>query len=196
MVVKKAERQLSNSIIYKEVKVTEKDLLDLVDKSNKIFTNLERRKIIQDKEKLYFKFNFKKGTNVGNLYLLLNIHKSLTKVPGRPVILNSGMSTQKISEFLNHHLHSLMKQGESYMKDTGDFLRKLMRVEEIPKGAIVVTSDVVGLYPRIPRERGLEVFQKQYDKFKDKMVASEDIIKMADFALKNNILEVDVKFYQ
>ena len=39
-----------------------------------------------------------------------------------------------------------MKQGESYIKDTGDFLEKLKRVGEIPKGAILVTADVVGLY--------------------------------------------------
>ena len=35
--LKEAERQLSDSSIYKEVKVIEKDLVDLVDKSNKIF---------------------------------------------------------------------------------------------------------------------------------------------------------------
>ena len=50
-----------------------------------------------------------------------------------------------------------MKQGESYIKDTGDFLEKLKRVGEIPKGAILVRADVVGLYPSIPHDRGLEV---------------------------------------
>ena len=58
--LKEAERQLSDSSIYKEVKVTGKDLVDLVDKSNKIFVDLERKNIIQEKEKNYFKFNFKK----------------------------------------------------------------------------------------------------------------------------------------
>ena len=68
--LKEAERQLSDSSIYKEVKVTEKDLVDLVDKSNKIFVDLERRNIIQEKEKNYFKLNFKKATNVGKFYVL------------------------------------------------------------------------------------------------------------------------------
>ena len=58
-----------------QLKVTEKDLVDLVDKSNKIFANLERRNI-QEKEKNYFKFNFKKATNVGKFYLLPKIYKS------------------------------------------------------------------------------------------------------------------------
>ena len=185
--LKETERQLSDSSIYKEVKVTEKDLVDLVDKSNKIFVDLERRNIIQEKEKNYFKFNFKKATNVGKFYLLPKIHKSLSKVPGRPVTSNCGMSTEKISKFLDHHLQSLIKQGESYIKDTGDFLEKLKRVEEIPEGAILVTVDVAGLYPSIPHGGGLEFLRKQYDKFKDKIVPTKDIIKMADFVLKNNL---------
>ena len=49
--LKEAERQLSDSSICKEAIVTEKDLVDLVDKSRKIFANLERIKIIQEKEK-------------------------------------------------------------------------------------------------------------------------------------------------
>ena len=107
--LKEAERQLSDSSVYKEVKVTEKDLVDLVDKSNKIFANLERRNIIQEKEKNYFKFNSKEATSVGKFYLLPKIHKSLSKVPGPPVISNCWMPTEKITEFLDHHLKPLMR---------------------------------------------------------------------------------------
>ena len=67
--LKEAKQQLSDSSIYKEVQVTEEYLVDLVDKSNKIFVDLERESIIQ---KSYFKFNFKKATNVGKFYLLPN----------------------------------------------------------------------------------------------------------------------------
>ena len=71
------------------------------------------------------------------------------------------MPTEKILEFLDHHLQPLMKQGKSYKKDTGDFLEKLKAIEEIPKRAIIVVVDVVGLYPSIPHDWGLEVLQKQ-----------------------------------
>ena len=40
-----------------------------------------------------------------------------------------------------------LKQDELYIKDNGDFLKKLKAVEEIPKRAILVTVDVVGLCP-------------------------------------------------
>ena len=87
-------------------------------------------------------------------------------------------------------------KGESYIKDPGDFLEKLKRVERIPKGAMLATTDVVGLYPSIPHDEGLETLRKQYDKFKDKVVPTEDIIKMANLVLKNNLFESDCKFYQ
>ena len=89
-----------------------------------------------------------------------------------------------------------MKQGESYIKDTGDFLEKLKRLGEIPKGAILVIADVVGLCPSIPHDGGLEVLRKQFDKLKEKIVPTEGIIKMVGFVLKNNPFESDCKFYQ
>ena len=105
------------------------------------------------------------------------------------------MPTEKNSEFLDHHLKPLMK-GQSYIKDPGDFFEKLKRVERIPKGAMLSTTDVVGLYPSISHDGGLEILRKQYDKFKDKVIPTEDIIKMANLVLKNKHFESDCKFYQ
>ena len=50
------------------------------------------------------------------------------------------MPTEKISKFLDHHLQPLMKQSESHIKDTGDFLEILKKVKEIPKGDYVETE--------------------------------------------------------
>ena len=69
--------------------------------------------------------NFKKATNSGKFYLLSKFNKSLSKVPGRPVISNCGMPKEKISKFLDLHLQPLMRRGEWYIKDTGDFIEKM-----------------------------------------------------------------------
>ena len=53
-----------------------------------------------------------------------------------------------------------MKQGESYIRDTGDFLAKLKAAAEVPKGAILVTADVVGLYPSISHGEGFDILKK------------------------------------
>ena len=104
--------------------------------------------------------------------------------------------TEKVSEFLDHQLQPIMKQGNSYVKDTGDFLEKLRAIGEIPKGAILVTADVVRLYASIPHNEGLKVLRNQYDKSIDKIVTTEDIIKMTEFFLKNNLIEFNSKSHK
>ena len=59
-----------------------------------------------------------------------------------------------------------------------------------------MTADVVGLYPSIPRSEGLDILKKQYENYPNKKVSTEDIVKMADFVLKNNLFEFDSKFYK
>ena len=62
-------------------------------------------------ESNYFRFNFLKETNLVKCYLLPKMHKGLWKVPGRPLISNCGTPTEKVSNFLDHHLQPMMKQG-------------------------------------------------------------------------------------
>lgn len=89
----------------------------------------------------------------GRFYLLPKLHKK--GCPGRPVISGCNTPTEKISAFVDHHLKPLVTSVPSYIKDTNDFLRKLIDIGTIPKEAILVTIDVVGLYPHIPHDEGL-----------------------------------------
>ena len=86
-------------------------LYQLVDCSNRFFKNLKMKGHIMEKELKYFSYEFKKSCNLGKLYLLLKIHKSLENVPGRPVISNCGTPTEKVSEFLDHHHPSIPHQA-------------------------------------------------------------------------------------
>ena len=70
--------------------------------------------------------------------------------PGRPVISNCRVPTEKASEFLDYHLKPVMQRSWSYIKDSGDFIEKIKRISNIPDDAILVTADVVGLHPSIP----------------------------------------------
>ena len=54
---------------------------------------------------------------------------------------------------------------------------------------MLVTADVVGLYPSIPHNEGLEVLKKQLDNFYEKSIPTEGLVKMAEFDLKNNNFE-------
>ena len=57
--LKEAERQLSDEKIYEEITITEKDQVELVEKSNDLFSNLRRKNVITENENSYFRFNLK-----------------------------------------------------------------------------------------------------------------------------------------
>ena len=167
-----------------------------MEKSNQMSKKLLSKQNISSKEFKYFSYNYKKSTNLAKLYLLPKIHKRLENVPGRPVISNCGTPTEKVSEFLDYHLKPTMQSGNSYIKDTSDFLRKLNNLGKLPKNAILVTADVVGLYPSISHADGLEALLAKLEERKDKSIDTEDLLQMARFVLRNNFFEFDSKIKQ
>ena len=154
-------------------------LSQLTEKINKFFKRLYNNKLISEKELKYFSYNFKNTSCLGKMYLLPKTHKRLNDVPGRPVISNCDTPTEKLSEFLYHHLQPIMKAGKSYIKNTSDFLEKLKNLGNIPSNAILVTVDVVGLYPSIPHDAGLQVLYEKLEERTDKKIPSTDLVEMA-----------------
>ena len=158
-----AEKQLRDKKIYKDVTFSKNIIPILTEKSNTIFGNLKRRGFISEKQLKFFRVAFKNFCNLGNLHFLPKIHKQLSNVPGRPMISNCGMPTEKVSEFLDNHLQSIMKKDLSYIKDSGDFISKIRRMGSIPDNAILVTADVTALYPSIPHDVGLKDLRQVLD---------------------------------
>ena len=56
----------------------------------------------------------------------------------------------------------------------------------IPDNAILVTADVVGLYPSIPHQAGLIALNEALDKSLSKKIPTDDLIRMAEFVLSNS----------
>ena len=54
-----------------------------------------------------------------------------------------------------------------------------------------MTADIVGLYPNIPQEAGLKSLKKPLNRRREKKITTKDLVKMAEFVLKNNCLEFD-----
>ena len=122
-------------------------LTELVETSNEFFKNLKTRGCISEKNLKYFSYEFKKTFHLGKLYLLPKIHKRLSDVPGRPVISNCGIPTEKVSEFLDFHLKPIMRNGNSYIRDSSHFIERMKNIRLIPDNAMLVTADMEGLYP-------------------------------------------------
>ena len=82
--------------------------------------SLKHRRLITENFFKYFRFKFKKTCNLGKIYLLPKIHKRLSEVTGRPVVLNWWVLTENVSEFLDSHI----RMSRSSMKDSEDFINK------------------------------------------------------------------------
>ena len=88
------------------------------------------------------------------LYLLPKIHKNINPIPGRPIVSANESPTERISAFVDHFLSPIFQTGRSYIRDTGDFLQKLEKVDNLTGDEILLTLDVSALYTNIPNEEG------------------------------------------
>lgn len=133
-------------------------------------------------------------------YMLPKIHKSMDKwtvpnrmPPGRPIVSDCGSDSYRWSELIDHYLKPLACTHPSYVKDTGDFIEKLRKVE-ISDNALLVTFDVESLYTNIQPDRGLEALDKVYAK-SDSCMPYQHIRDLLEISLKNNDFQFNNQWY-
>ena len=97
-------------------------------------------------------------------------------MPGTPVISNSLTPTEKISEYLDHILKSAIQYSWSFIKNSVDFLKKVKNLGQTPDGAIMVTANVVDLYPGIPHKACLETLKKRLNERETCEITTQDIL--------------------
>ena len=144
----------------------------------------------------YFSYEYKKITNSGKLHLLLKIHKRLENVHGRQVISNYGTPTEKVSEFLDYHFNPLMQSGQLYIKDSGDFLKKIKNLGSPLENSSLVTADVVGLYPTIPHEGGLQAIEEVLENRNHIQISTDRLVNVTQSVLKKNFFEFSNDVFQ
>ena len=89
-----------------------------------------------------------------------------------------------------------MKNRLSYIRDSQNFLQKIKTIKSVPENATLITADVVGLYPNILHQGGLKALKEALKKKDIKKIPTEDLVKIAEFILNNNIFEFNSKAYQ
>ena len=147
--ITEANRQLNDERFYKKVDENPTSLhAALVDNA---IDDLKLKGHLEEKMANQLKTS---NPKTPRLYLLPKIHKPGN--PGRPVVSSIGCHTERISQFVDHHLQPLNQNLPSYVKDTTDFLQKLKNIPEVPKDTILVTMDVRSLYTNVPNDEGIE----------------------------------------
>ena len=136
---------------------------DVTAAKKEIFTTLEKAfkdKLISEEE---FKAMNPMHMPPSKFYQIYKVHKnSNSKIPPeRPIVSTCGSFTERIGQYVQHHLKSLSNIHPSYLQDSPDFLRA---IEEeinannlIEDGDILVTVDVSALYTNIPQDAGIAV---------------------------------------
>ena len=69
-------------------------------------------------------------------------------------------------------------------------------MKNTPDNSILLTADVVALYPSILHESGLNAIKEALENRARKSIPTSDILKMLEFVLKNNYFEFNGNFKQ
>ena len=164
-------------------KTFEKDLFKLLDR-------LHVQNVLTHDMLSYAKtFNSKPA----RFYCLPKIHKP--GVPGRPVSSCSGTLCENSSKIVDWFLKPLLSTIPSYLKDTNDFLSRVKSFGALPADCLLVTLDVVALYPSIPHSDGLcalRTFLRDAD-FSPELVSG--IHDLTEFILTHNFFEFNNDYY-
>ena len=126
-------------------------------KVRKIITELYQKKHIDEmtfKHRTLHAFQF--------FTLLQKTHK--VNMSSRPIISGCDSPTERISAFVDTLLQPIMKEQQSYIKDTIQFIN-FIEGTTVPQNATLDSMDVTSLYTNIPQEEGITTICHAYDTF-------------------------------
>ena len=188
--LKQCQQQLGKKSVYEEVK--RDPLQNVTQKIRNTLLDMLRKKEI---DKKLFNYLSVKNPQLGRFYLLPKIHKRVTNIPGRPVISNNGTSTENISSYLDYHLKSLIPNVPHILEDTRDFVNRIQNLSGLPESSILVSFDIIGLYPHILHEEGTETMAEYLETREDKTVSTKNLRNLESIALKENYFELGSRLY-
>ena len=90
---------------------------------------------------------------------------------------------------MDYHRKLLGASIPSFVKDTNDFLHKLADIDTLLEGTIMFSIDVVGLYPHIPHNEGLDAIRHASNGRQNQEIPTILIVDLAELVLKNNNFE-------
>ena len=102
--IKKAEKQLKDENLYKNVNFKDHNLSKPFDESNHFFKELKTKGSITDKNFKCFTYHYMNACNLGIFYLLSKSYKPVSEVAWGPVMSNCGAPTENVPKLLDFQL--------------------------------------------------------------------------------------------
>ena len=134
--IDECNRQLTDTKFYQ--RLDEGSTADIQKRVTFYVNRMHKDKLINDKTKQY---RIQSDVNPGRFYILPKVHK-----PGRPIVSSNSHPTERLSHFVDYHLQPLVHKLPSFVKDTNDFLNKLLTIGKLPANSLLVTLDVSSLF--------------------------------------------------
>ena len=137
-------------------------------------------------------------------YGLPKAHKSVSEgnriPPLRLVISGSGSNTENASYYIDYHTKHIPESLDSHILDTPHFLRMLENENSCniqDSETILVTIDVVGLYPNIPQNEGMFAFREKISDpiHRDQTIPTFFLMGLLDIVLTCNIFVFNGRYY-
>ncbi|XP_060066994.1 uncharacterized protein LOC132547247 [Ylistrum balloti] len=184
--ITEAERQLCNTEHYRPL---DTDLTQNIVKDINKFLQRVKPYLAKD----LVSFNTIKDARTPLFYLLPKIHKPGN--PGRPIVSAVGGPTEKLSATVDFYLKPLASEVKSYLKDTTDFLNKILDLRQIPAHSFLVTADVSSLYTSIPHRDGILAAKRALDTRGDNSPPTWILLRFLHFVLTCNCFRFNNQHY-
>ena len=180
--IEEGYRQLNDTSVY--LRTCANAINDIEEDIQRLADQLHIEGVITDDIR---QFAIRRNTKPARFYLLPKVHKK--GVPGRPLVSACGSATEGMSEIVDFFLHPYIPTIPSSIKDTDDFIRRIRNIIHLPSDVLLVTLDVVSLYPSIPHDFGLCALKNFLLDRNLPAIVVNGIHNMTEMVLKNNVIE-------
>ena len=153
---------------------------------------LQRREISPQMASWIVNRKAKPGLAFGNI----KTHKKDN--PLRLITSCCGTAIENLSAFTEFYLQPLARKQPSFIKDTTDLLNRIQKLNEqgpFPEGTLLVSWDVVSMFPNIDNELGLGAVSRALDTRKQLLPSTDCILEAVEICLKSNHSVFNETFY-
>ena len=92
-------------------------------------------------------------------------------------------------------MKSLIPHAPHILEDTRDFVNRIQDLSDLPESSILVSFDIVVLYPHIPHEEGTETMAECLETRDDKTVSTKSLCDLTSIVLNENYFKLSSKIY-
>ena len=129
--IDECNRKLTDTKFYQR---QDEDITADIQKRVTFYVNrMHKDKLINDKTKQYL---IQSDVKSGRFYILPKLHKPGNSGPP-PFVSSNSHPTERLSHFVDYHLQPLVHKLPSFVKDTNDFLNKLLTIGNLPANSLI-----------------------------------------------------------